>query len=93
MKIDLGQKGCWVINKQTPNRQIWWSSPIRFQNYISKIKITLLVFCSGPLRYEYNGRSWHESRNPKSLTIENNLRAEILKSVGIDILISPKTIE
>ena len=28
LTINLGTKGCWVINKQTPNRQIWWSSPI-----------------------------------------------------------------
>ena len=28
LTIDLGQKGTFVINKQTPNRQIWWSSPI-----------------------------------------------------------------
>jgi frataxin len=29
MSIKLGAPhGTWVINKQTPNRQIWWSSPI-----------------------------------------------------------------
>lgn len=29
LKLDLGKKiGTWVINKQTPNRQLWWSSPI-----------------------------------------------------------------
>jgi len=28
LTINLGTKGTWVINKQTPNRQIWWSSPI-----------------------------------------------------------------
>lgn len=29
LKIDLGDDGTWVINRQIPNRQIWWSSPIR----------------------------------------------------------------
>ena len=33
--VNLGPSGTWVINKQTPNRQIWWSSPLsgpmRFQ--------------------------------------------------------------
>ena len=29
LNIVLGPHGTWVINKQTPNRQIWWSSPIR----------------------------------------------------------------
>ncbi|CEG40620.1 iron donor protein [Plasmopara halstedii] len=28
LKIDLGEYGTWVINRQVPNRQIWWSSPI-----------------------------------------------------------------
>lgn len=27
LNINLGSAGTWVINKQTPNRQIWWSSP------------------------------------------------------------------
>lgn len=29
LNINLGPSiGTWVINKQTPNRQIWWSSPV-----------------------------------------------------------------
>ncbi len=28
LKIDLGSKGIYVLNKQSPNRQIWWSSPL-----------------------------------------------------------------
>jgi len=28
LAIRLGDHGIWVINKQTPNRQLWWSSPI-----------------------------------------------------------------
>ena len=28
LNLKLGSKGAYVINKQTPNRQIWWSSPI-----------------------------------------------------------------
>lgn len=24
----MGDAGTWVLNKQTPNRQIWWSSPL-----------------------------------------------------------------
>ena len=24
----FGEHGTWVINKQTPNRQLWWSSPV-----------------------------------------------------------------
>jgi len=28
LNIKLPPHGMWVINKQTPNRQLWWSSPI-----------------------------------------------------------------
>lgn len=28
MTLSLPPHGTWVINKQTPNRQLWWSSPI-----------------------------------------------------------------
>ncbi|GMI21303.1 hypothetical protein TeGR_g12586 [Tetraparma gracilis] len=28
LNIRLGERGTWVINKQAPNRQIWYSSPI-----------------------------------------------------------------
>lgn len=28
LTIRLGEQGTYVINKQTPNRQLWWSSPI-----------------------------------------------------------------
>jgi len=28
LTISLGANGTWVLNKQTPNRQIWWSSPL-----------------------------------------------------------------
>mmetsp|Transcript_20713 Transcript_20713/g.30647 ORF Transcript_20713/g.30647 Transcript_20713/m.30647 type:complete len:172 (-) Transcript_20713:17-532(-) len=27
LTISIGDIGTWVINKQTPNKQIWWSSP------------------------------------------------------------------
>ena len=28
LNILMGEHGTWVLNKQTPNRQIWWSSPL-----------------------------------------------------------------
>ena len=28
MTVDLGDHGIYVLNKQRPNRQIWWSSPL-----------------------------------------------------------------
>jgi frataxin len=28
LTLSLPPHGTWVINKQTPNRQLWWSSPV-----------------------------------------------------------------
>lgn len=28
LNLIMGPHGTWVLNKQTPNRQIWWSSPL-----------------------------------------------------------------
>ena len=28
LTLRLGEKGTYVLNKQAPNRQIWWSSPV-----------------------------------------------------------------
>jgi frataxin len=28
LTIRLGSKGTYVLNKQSPNRQVWWSSPV-----------------------------------------------------------------
>lgn len=41
LTIRLGPKGTYVLNKQSPNRQIWWSSPLsgpRRYNYDSTSK-------------------------------------------------------
>ena len=29
LTVKLGAKGTYVINKQSPNLQVWWSSPVR----------------------------------------------------------------
>jgi len=28
LTLSLGKRGTWVINKQKPNAQVWWSSPV-----------------------------------------------------------------
>ena len=30
MTMDLQEHGIWVMNKQRPNKEIWWSSPLRY---------------------------------------------------------------
>ncbi|XP_042009263.1 frataxin, mitochondrial-like [Salvia splendens] len=32
LTLKLGDLGTYVINKQTPNRQIWMSSPVKYMN-------------------------------------------------------------
>lgn len=55
LSVTIEEVGSWVINKQTPNRQLWWSSPIRYgkqwvrNTYVSmamaatKYRFTLIV--------------------------------------------------
>ncbi|KAI5610370.1 frataxin, mitochondrial, partial [Silurus asotus] len=45
-----GDHGTYVINKQTPNRQIWLSSPTR---QVSSRPVFL-----GPKRYNWTGKRW-----------------------------------
>jgi len=33
LTVKLGDHGTYVINKQTPNKQIWLSSPTRWDKY------------------------------------------------------------
>jgi frataxin len=41
LRIDT-EDGSWVLNKQAPNQQIWWSSPIRSELviYLSSLDIS-----------------------------------------------------
>jgi frataxin-like iron-binding protein CyaY len=34
LTLKLGDLGTYVVNKQTPNRQIWLSSPVRYYDVI-----------------------------------------------------------
>jgi len=33
LTLQLGKPGTYVINKQAPNKQVWWSSPIRCAHF------------------------------------------------------------
>ena len=41
LTLKVGPLGTYVINKQTPNRQIWLSSPVR---YFFLLTLSLLLF-------------------------------------------------
>lgn len=93
MNIKLGAAGTWVINKQTPNRQLWWSSPIsgprRYelsaahtdtitQNMLSADD---LVLRPSQWKFSRNGVNGNESSS-----LLTDLRTELLKAVNVDIL-------
>lgn len=77
LNINLGEKfqnKAWVINKQTPNRQVWWSSPLsgpRRYEYDGK----------------ENGQQstrWKFTRDA-SQSLQANLRDELRKVTGLDL--------
>lgn len=45
LNIIVSDRGTWVINKQSPNQQIWWSSPIRYPFFSYGTRF-FLFFCS-----------------------------------------------
>jgi len=47
-ELNLGQHGTYVINKQAPNRQLWWSSPISGPKRYN---------------YDYEQQAWRNSRD------------------------------
>ena len=72
MELKLGDKGTYVINKQTPNRQIWFSSPVRsvpFFHLLSCLNSSNSLLCSGPKRYNWDPKrnEWRNTRDGHSL--------------------------
>ena len=69
LTIDLGKRGTWVINKQTPNKQIWWSSPISGPRRFA---------------YDVADKKWHWTRDHK-VTLGELLTKELTTiSPGLD---------
>lgn len=88
LSINMGPKGSYVINKQSPNKQIWWSSPIRLMYNEG-------IMNSGPKRFEYNGadKKWYEVaeldgvKNTRQVKEDiNSLFTKEIKSLfGVDL--------
>lgn len=73
LTFKLGAQGTYVINKQTPNRQLWWSSPVsgpRRYHYVS-------AEGSG------SGGSWVSTRDGHSMLA--SLKAEIKALTGEEL--------
>lgn len=69
------QTKSWVINKQTPNRQLWWSSPIsgpRRYEYADNVSSTSYA------------EKWKYSRDEK-VDLLSSLRDELEKATGVKI--------
>jgi frataxin len=68
LTMHLGSKGTYVLNKQTPNRQIWWSSPISGpRRYF----------------YDSNKHDWVNTRDGNSLLVELKAEIKKLTNIAV----------
>lgn len=85
LNINLGKYGFWVINKQTPNRQIWWSSPVsgpRRYEYAYNNEIKQLVHDTKHV----SACNWMHTRSTDNdSNLFTDLKDELLKITGADI--------
>lgn len=97
LKLELGSIGVWVINKQTPNRQIWWSSPFsgpRRYEFVEIDKSFVPSMEEETVSEQLNNLHKLEkihyltylrsTRDKDQLIV--TLRSEMLKAAGVDIL-------
>lgn len=86
LNVSLGNEypgKAWVINKQTPNRQIWWSSPLsgprryEFEGLVSQMDPTLPA-----------SSYWRCTKDRKE-DLWNKLKEEIVSVTGATIARSP----
>ena len=85
LNINLGKYGFWVINKQTPNRQLWWSSPVsgpRRYEYTYNNEIKQLVHNMKHV----SACNWTHTRSTNNdSNLFTDLKDELLKVTGVDI--------
>jgi frataxin len=71
LTMTLPPHGTWVLNKQTPNRQIWWSSPISGPRRYE---------------YDDETNEWVFTRDDShSMTLKQAIAEEIKQIYGIDL--------
>lgn len=71
----------WVINKQTPNRQLWWSSPISGPRRFEYVGNQLESSKQTPVSYS---QLWKFSKN-SSIDLWSELKAEIKTVTGVTL--------
>ena len=74
LTITLGDAGTYVLNKQTPNRQIWWSSPMSGPRR----------FALDSANNNNNNNTWVSARGDGS-ELFSELRKELKKLTGTDL--------
>lgn len=86
LTLSMPPHGTWVINKQTPNRQIWWSSPLsgpRRYEYDDKREAwvyTRYIDAKAAGRVDDDNEEFRDS-----FTLGKALGAEIKELYGLEI--------
>ena len=86
LKLNMaGDGGTWIINKQTPNRQIWWSSPIsgprRYE--LDMQKLDAVTFDADNNTTDDLTSIWRFTRDGSALG--DTMAEEMLQITGMDI--------
>ena len=85
LTLSMPPHGTWVLNKQTPNRQIWWSSPLsgpRRYEYCDEEDVWLYT------RYvdaRDSGKEYDEEEYKDSRTLGGALSSEIKALYGLNV--------
>ena len=91
LKLESSNHGSWVINKQAPNKQLWWSSPIsgprRYEyiangNSLKDTDLDIFTTISNQGRL-LESHKWRSTRDGSTLL--RVLRDEVLNKTGVDI--------
>lgn len=79
--------GTWVLNKQTPNQQIWWSSPIsgpRRYEYDEEQSAWMYTRANETINDTGNSKNNKSSDDP-NMTLSSTLRNELKEMYGIEL--------
>eukprot|EP01038_Epipyxis_sp_PR26KG_P009203 gene9203-12413_t len=92
LTISLKPFGIWVLNKQSPNRQLWWSSPIsgpRRYEFVAPANQSLSqIFALNPeemTSYWIYSRHINSSNENNTNNLLTSLKQEIVSSTNINI--------
>ena len=85
LTLSMGAHGTWVINKQAPNRQIWWSSPIsgpRRYEYDGDKGVWVHTKYANA---NTDGKQFDDDEFRDSVTLSAALKAEIRQIYGLEL--------